>query len=216
MNVNVFGYENKVYPIYLSKKFHKHVLNLLSITQDNKSHHVFIKDFNKLMYSNTKHKHRKRYCMQCLESFTTEVILSNHKKQCLLINGTEAVNYESERKKFKNYDNQVPIPFKIYADTECFLKRTNSYEDHHTIRYQGHYSNSIGAKLVCIGDKFSSPVIIFKGDYCINKFIKWIFSKKKEWINQVIYHHFNKELIMTTQDEEIYDNLDIVTYAKKN
>ena len=91
-----------MYPIYLSKKFHKHVLNLLSITKDNKSHYVFIKHFNKLMYSNTKHKHRKLYCMQCLESFTTEVILSNHKKQCLLINGTEAVNYESETIKFKN------------------------------------------------------------------------------------------------------------------
>ena len=51
MNINVFTYENKVYPIYLSKKFHKHVLNLLSITKDNKSHYVFIKNFNKLMYS---------------------------------------------------------------------------------------------------------------------------------------------------------------------
>ena len=33
--------------------------------------------------------------MSCLESFTTEEILSNHKKQCLLINGYQAVNYES-------------------------------------------------------------------------------------------------------------------------
>ena len=51
MNINVFRYENKVYPIYLSKKFHTHALNLLSITKDNKSHYVFIKHFNKLMYS---------------------------------------------------------------------------------------------------------------------------------------------------------------------
>ena len=179
MNINVFRYENKVYPIYLSKKFHTHALNLLSITKDNKSHYVFIKHFNKLKYSNTKHKHRKLYCMQCSQSFTTEVILSSHKKQCLLINGTQAVNYESETIKFENYENQVPIPFKIYADTECFIKRTNSYEDHHTIRYQEHHPHSIGAKLVCIGDRFSSPVIIFKGDDRINKFIKRIFRKKE-------------------------------------
>ena len=179
MNINVFRYENKVYPIYLSKKFHTHALNLLSITKDNKSHYVFIKHFNKLMYSNTKHKHRKLYCMQCSQSFTTEVILSSHKKQCLLINGTQAVNYESETIKFKNYENQVPIPFKIYAHTEYVLKRTNSYEDPHTIKYQEHYPNSIRAKLVCIGNRFSSPVIIFKGDDCINKFTKWIFRKKE-------------------------------------
>ena len=45
--------------------------------------------------------------------------------------------------KFKNYEKQVLIPFKIYADTECFLKRTNSYEGEHTIKHQQHYPNSI-------------------------------------------------------------------------
>ena len=29
MNVNVFGYENKVYPLYVSKKSHTQALNLL-------------------------------------------------------------------------------------------------------------------------------------------------------------------------------------------
>ena len=63
--------------------------------------------------------------MSSLQNFTTEEILSNHKKQCLLINGCQAVNYESGRIKFTNYEKQVPIPFKIYPETECFLKRTN-------------------------------------------------------------------------------------------
>ena len=51
MNVNVFGYENKVYPLYVSKKPHTQVLNSLLITEEEKSHYVFIKDFNRLMYS---------------------------------------------------------------------------------------------------------------------------------------------------------------------
>ena len=29
--------------------------------------------------------------------------------------------------KFTNYGKQVPIQFKIYADTECFSKWTNSH-----------------------------------------------------------------------------------------
>ena len=61
MNVNVFGYQDKVYPLYVSKKSYTQVLNSLLITQDDKSHYVFIKDFNKLMYSNTKCKDKKRY-----------------------------------------------------------------------------------------------------------------------------------------------------------
>ena len=104
------------------------------------------------MYSKakTKDSHKKYFCMACLQNFTTEEVLSNHKKQCLLISGTQAVNNESGTIKFTNYEKQVPIPFKIYADTECFLIRTNSYEGEHKIKYQEHYPNSIGAKLVCI------------------------------------------------------------------
>ena len=69
------------------------------------------------MYSDTKHKDRKRYCIHCLQNFTTDEILDNHKEQFLLINGTQAVNYESGTIKFTNCEKQIPLPFKIYADT---------------------------------------------------------------------------------------------------
>ena len=95
MQVNVFGYENKVYPFYISKRSYDQTLGLLLITEKDKSHYVFIKDFNRLMFSRTKHKDKKHHCMSSLQSFTTEEILSNHKKQYLLINVCQAVNYES-------------------------------------------------------------------------------------------------------------------------
>ena len=50
INVNVFGYENRVFPLYVSKKSNEQVLNVLLISNEEKSHYVFIKDFNKLMY----------------------------------------------------------------------------------------------------------------------------------------------------------------------
>ena len=162
MQVNVFGYENKVYPLYISKKSYNETLNLLLITEKDKSHYVFIKDFNRLMFSRTKHKDKKHYCMSCLQNLTTKVP-SNHKKQRLLINRCQAVKYESGIIKFTNYNKQIPIPFKIYADTECFLKRTKLEEGEHTTKYQEHQPNSIGAKLVRIDDRFTLPSIIFKG-----------------------------------------------------
>ena len=73
--------------------------------------------------------------MACLQNFIIAKILNNHKKPCSLINGCQAVDYESQTIKFTNYQKQVPIPFQIYADTECFLKRTNSFEREYTIRY---------------------------------------------------------------------------------
>ena len=89
MQVNVFGYENKVIPSYISKQSYDQTLNLLLITEKDKSHYVFIKDFNRLMFSRAKHKDKKHHCLSCLQSFTTEEILSNGKKQCLLITGAK-------------------------------------------------------------------------------------------------------------------------------
>ena len=196
IQVNVFGYENKVYPLYISKKSYDQILNLLLITEKDTFHYVFIKNFNRLMFSRTEHKDKKRYCMFCLQNFITEEVLSNHKKQCLLINGCQAVNYESGVTKFTNYNKQMPILFKIYADTECFLKRTKIKEGEYTIKYQEHQPNSIGAKLVCIDDRFTLPSIIVKGKDGINKFITWVLDKQK-WTQQITKTFFNERLIMT-------------------
>ena len=167
------------------------------------------------MFSGTKYKDKKHFCMACLQNFTTEEVLSNHKKQCLLINGCQAVNYESGIIKFTNYEKQVPVRFKINADTECFLKRTNSYEGEHTIKYQEHFPNSIGAKLVYIDDKFTFPTVIFNGEKCINKFITWVLDKQK-WNQQITKKYFNKRSITTSKDEEIYNNSQICWICKKN
>ena len=129
--------------------------------------------------------------MHCLQSFTKEEILDQHKKQCLLFRRCQAVNYKSGIMKFKNYEKQVPIIFKIYAHTECFLKRTNYCEAENKIKYKKHTLNCIGVISGCIDDRFTLPTVIFKGEKCINEFIKWIF-RQKEWINQVISQNFNK------------------------
>ena len=106
INVGVFGYENKVFPLYVSKKSNEQVLNVLLISNEKKSHYVFINDFNRLMYSEvkTKNQHIKHFCMACFQNFTTKEILNNHRERCLWINDTQAVEYETGAIKFKNYE----------------------------------------------------------------------------------------------------------------
>ena len=84
ININVFGYENKQpYPIYISKeKYEKH-MELLLITKDENKHYVLIKDFNRFMYNQTKHEHKKHFCMHCLQCFSSEEVLNNHKNNCI-------------------------------------------------------------------------------------------------------------------------------------
>ena len=85
--------------------------------------------------------------MSCLQNFTTKEVLNSHREWCLLINETRPVKYETGIIKFKNYDKQITIPFKIYADTECLLKRINIEKGKHTKLYQKHIPSSKGAKL---------------------------------------------------------------------
>ena len=110
--------------------------------------------------------------------------------------------------------NKYPFFFKIYADTEGFLKRTKIEEGEYTIKYQEHQPNSIGAKLVCIDDRFTLPSIIFKGKDCINKFIRGVLDKQK-WTQQIIKQYFNKRLIMINEDEEIYNNSQVCWICKQ-
>ena len=57
INFNVFGYEKQEsYPVYISKEKFNDMLNLLLITKGKEQHYVHIKDFNKFMYNQTKHK----------------------------------------------------------------------------------------------------------------------------------------------------------------
>ena len=63
---------------------------------------------------------------------------------------------------------------------EFIFKKINSYKNEHTIKYQEHVSNSIGAKLVCIDDRFTLPSIIFKGKSCVNEFMNLCWICKEE------------------------------------
>ena len=58
--INVFGYENKlVFPIYVSNKGYRDLIDLLLLIEDNKSHYMYIKDFNRFMFHKTKNKNKK-------------------------------------------------------------------------------------------------------------------------------------------------------------
>ena len=68
--INVFGYENRlVFPIYISDQKFKDSMDLLLLIDNDKSHYVYIKDFNRFMFHKTKNKNKKYFyksCLQCL------------------------------------------------------------------------------------------------------------------------------------------------------
>ena len=93
--INVFGYENgMVLSIYVSDQKFEDAMDLLLLIDDDKSHHVYIKDFDKFVFHKTKNKNKKWFCRSFLHCFSSENVSIKHKKNCLSINGKESVKLE--------------------------------------------------------------------------------------------------------------------------
>ena len=70
--INVFCYENKLsFPIYLSNQKFGNSMDLLFIINENKSHYVYLKDFDRFMFRKTKNKNKNYFCKSCLQSFSS-------------------------------------------------------------------------------------------------------------------------------------------------
>ena len=122
--INVYSCEDDIiYPSYVSKEKFSDSMDLLLIHDNNKSHCVYIKDFNRFMFNTSKTKNKNYSCRYCLLYFNSENILTEYKENCLVITGRQYVKLNKRFISFKNYSRQIPVPFKIYADFECILKK---------------------------------------------------------------------------------------------
>ena len=106
-------------------------MDLLLLTDDDKSHYVYIKDFDRFMFHKTKNKNKKWFC-SCLQHFSSEDVLIKHKENCLSINGKQSAKLEKGIIEFENYFKQIPVPFKIYANFQCNLRGVECYTGSYT------------------------------------------------------------------------------------
>ena len=178
IRINVFCYENKlIYPVYLSNQVFKDCIDLLLISNENKCHYVYIKDFNRFMFNKTENKNNKYSC----RFFSSEKVLIEHKKNCLIINDKQSVKLKSSTISYKNYFKQLPLPFKIYAEFECIFKKVDFIDcdsnGSYTRKYQDHIPSSFAYKVVCIDNKFSKNVVHYRGKNAVCKFIEAIISE---------------------------------------
>ena len=50
------------FPIYISDQKFENTIDLLLVTNENKSHYVYINNFNRFMFNKTKNKNKKYFC----------------------------------------------------------------------------------------------------------------------------------------------------------
>ena len=166
------------------------------------------------MSSYTKYHGRKYFCLRCLHCCSSARVLENHKQDCLLINGTQAIKMPEKGSKiyFQNHKKMlhVPVPFAIYADFEAITEKIDSCQpsdgQSYTRTYQSHRACGYGYKLVCRYDnRYSKPVEIYRGDDCIEKFILKMLSEVED-CQRIVRYRFQKPLFMTSQNERDFQN----------
>ena len=100
------------------------------------------------------------------------------------------------------------MPFKIYVDFESVLKGVRDSQRNNTSytkKYQRHIPCSFAYKVACVDDKFSKPVVLYRGKNAINRFIEAILEKY-DYCKKVIKRYFNKNLVMSAEDEQRFQS----------
>ena len=88
LRINMFCHKNKpIFPIYISDQKGETSMDLLLIIDENKSHYVYIKYFDRFMFCKTKNKNKKYFCQSRLRCFCSKNVLAKH----FSINGAQSV-----------------------------------------------------------------------------------------------------------------------------
>ena len=139
--------------------------------------------------------------------------MTEHQKVCLSINGAQSVKLEKGTIKFKNDFKQIQVPLKIYSGFECILKTAKSCEGSCSNKYQDRVPCSFPYKPVCVDNKFSNPIVLYRGENAAYKFIEEIL-KEYEYCKKVMKKH-NKNLIMTENEEENFQSSNTCCICEK-
>ena len=119
------------------------------------------------------------------------------------INGVQSVKVEEDIIKSENYFKQLLVPFKIYADFECNFKNVETYEGSYTKKYHDHIPCIYAYEIVCINDRFSKLIVVYRGENAAYEFTRAILKEYK-YCKKIMKKHFNKNLIMSEKEEHLF------------
>ena len=191
--------------------------------KDGVSHYSLIKSFTRLVKSQiTSSKNGSFYiCKKCFTHFTRYELLQ---KQISYCSSNETVSVRMPPRNamlcFNNYHKQLPIPFVVYADFECFTKPMNTCspnpKESYNYNYQKHEPSGFCFYIKGVVDKKFKPIIYTKKkeDEDISK----VFVEKLTEVTKGIYNDFYrrpKPLRLTRAEQKSFDEAEICHVCNK-
>ena len=173
--------------------------------KETKYHYCGIRKLNRLLFDQNKCKKKTYFCDRCLYGFTKEDLLIKHKEDCYGINKNSTridMPPEGSYIRFKNHQNQMPVPYVIDADFESIIKpKTEQKGDKSEITSE-HEACGFGYQVVRY-DNVVYPPVIYRGEDAVEVFIQRL-NQERQSINMKFKNP--EAIIMTQQDEKNHQN----------
>ena len=197
----------KLIPIEISKNDSDIVIDLAIY----KNHYILIKKLDVFLGDHNK----KFICRRCLSSYTSENMLIKHKPKCENNDITSIKTSNESHLFWKKYFHKNPLYFRIYADFEADNEKDNSIVGNKTtnIYKQNPVLNGyhIVSELedVLKSDDYKSPLGYDNVDWFVDEIIK--LENKMTFY----FKNTNKDIVMTDNDNEDYENNNICRFCEK-
>ncbi|XP_046547498.1 uncharacterized protein LOC124257474 [Haliotis rubra] len=199
ISVNVYGYEEQVFPLHISKQKFDKTVDLLLLSEGEKRHFCLIRNFSRLMGDRTKHKAAAFYCRRCLHGFSRQDLLKDHSLYCSEHN-PQKVKLPNEYNKwirFESIQNQLKVPFVIYADFEALTRKVND-KSRNTSLHQKHEPSGYCYKVISSNPELTKPSVVYRGPDVISHFIEALLQEEKA-INEKLQKSFPIDMTKETE-----------------
>ena len=212
--INVFSVNerNKFYPLRMAQRDPQKTIDLFLFEKEGRYHYSLIKSFSRLFRSQitSRTNGRIHICKRCFSHFSKEELFQRHIEYCSS-NESVVVKMPPKNSKlgFKNYFKQLPIPFVVYADFECFTKSVETCKPNpagsYTLGYQKHEPSGFCFYIKGIVPNIFKPICFTKQKESDN--VAEIFVSKLAMITRKLYDDFYrhpKPLRLTEEEQKSF------------
>ena len=190
---------------------------LLMISNGENWHYLVVKSLSGLLRGISSNHNSDYYCLNCFHSYKTENKLNAHKKIC---ENHEHCNIEMASPnnniiKHNQGEKSLELPFIIYADLECLLKKIDTCQNNpdlsSTAKINQHIPSGYSIYTNCSFDKSNNKLSYYRGEDCMKRFCKDL----KDHATKIIDFKKKTMIPLTKEEEDNYNKENICHICKK-
>ena len=179
-------------------------------------HYLAIKNISGLLRGITSNHNGDFYCLNCFHPYTTKRKLKKHERVCKNHDFCDIVITDEDNRilKYKPGKKSLKVPFIIYADLECLLKKINTCQNNpeksYTEKKAKHKPSGYSLFMCWSFDKSKNERKYYRGKDCMKMFCKDL----KEQAMKIINYEKKEMIALTEKEKEKIRKF--VIYVKKN